>query len=327
MATPSATFTELVTTTNRNWSNRLTDNVTNHNALLRRLKAKDGIKTTDGGYEIVEQVEYAENGTYQRYFGYESLDTSSSDVLTSVKYPWQQVALHVVASGRELRMNSGRNQMINLVQARKKNAVHTAENQFSLDLYSDGTATNQINGLQALFTTDGTGTVGGIAAGTWTFWKNQFKEATGTNLAATPNATNAASHKADMNALYLSCTRGNRKPDLILASNDFYVLYETGEQQLQRYADGDMAKAGFMSIKFKGADVVHDENTNFASTAERMYFLNCNTLKLVQHSEAQWTMEKEKVPMNQDSVVIPTYWMGNLVCTARRDNGLLFDAA
>lgn len=327
MPTPSSVFTEMVTTTDRTWGRKVTDNVSNHNALLNTLKRKGKIKTVSGGYEIAEPIDYAENATYQRYIGYESLNTGASDVLTTVKYPYQQVALHVTASGRELRMNSGKEQMINLVKARKENALRTAANNFSVDIYSDGSLTNQINGLANLIQTNGQGTVGGINATTWTFWRNQFREMTGTNLAASPSAANAVSMKADMNALWLSLNRGADKPDLIVMTHDFYSLFELGEQQLQRYADSELAQAGFTTLKYKSANVIFDDNTNFATTGERAYFLNTDYLMLVQHREAQWTMDAEKTPVNQDAVVIPMYWMGNLVTTQRSLQGILFDAA
>ncbi|MGB1215037.1 MAG: phage major capsid protein [Pikeienuella sp.] len=327
MATPSAVFTEMVTTTLRNVGKQISDNVSNHNALLRILKSKGHIHTISGGYEIQEPLEYAENGTYQRYAGYDQLNTQASDVLTSAKFEWQQGAIHVTASGREIRMNSGKEAMKKLVKARKKNATHTAANNMSVDIYSDGSLSNQINGLANLIQTDGNGTVGGIDASTQTWWKNQFKEMTGTNLAATPNATNAASMKADMNSLWLSLVRGTDKPDIIVMTHDFYTLYETGEQQLQRYADGELAKAGFETIKYKSANVVFDDNTNFGTTDEKAYFLNCDYLYMFQHRDAQWSPDDEKKPVNQDAVVIPMYWMGNMVVTNRSLQGILFDAA
>lgn len=291
------------------------------------LKRKNKIKTISGGYEIQEQLEYAENGTYQRYSGYEQLDTSASDVLTSAKYDWQQIALHVTASGREIRLNSGKEAMINLVQARKKNAMNTAANNMSIDIYSDGALSNQIGGLANLIQTNGQGTVGGINSTTWTFWRNQFKEMTGTNLAASPSAANAASMVADMNALWLSCVRGKDKPDLLVATHDFYALYELGLQDKQRYADATLAEAGFETLKYKSAAVVFDDNTNFGTTDEKMYFLNTDYLYLVQHKEAQWSAEEEKKPVNQDAIVVPMYWMGNAVVTNRSLQGVLFDAA
>jgi hypothetical protein len=325
MATPSAVFTEMVTTTDRTWGSKITDNVSDHNALVNRLKAKGKIKTVGGGYEIAEPIEYAENGTYQRFNGYDQLNTAASDVLTTVKYPYQQIALHVTASGRELKMNSGKEAMFNLVKARKANALRTAKNNFSIDVYSDGALTNQVNGLANLIQNDGTGTVGGIVSGTYTFWKNKFRDNTMTTP-GTPSLTDSTVMKGDMNYLWLNTTRGTDQVDLIVMSHDFYSMYEVSLQDKQRYAKSDLADAGFTTLKYKSADVVFDDNTNFASTAEKAYFLNTDYLYIVQHREAQWTMDTEKVPVNQDAVVIPLYWMGNLVVTNRSLQGVLFDA-
>lgn len=327
MATPSTIFTEMVTTTDRTWGQRVTDNVSKHNALLRRMKERGKIKTVGGGYEIAERVEYAENGTYQRYAGYDALNTNASDVLTTVKYPYRQVALHVTASGREIRMNSSKEAMINLVSERKANAIRTATNQFAIDLYSSGALDEQINGLQNLIQTNGQGTVGGVNSTTWTFWRNKFREATGTNTAATPSLANSTQFKGDMNNVWLATSRGTDATDLIVMTHDFYALYEVSEQDKQRYADSELAKAGFTTLKYKSADVIFDDNANFATTGETAYFLNTNYLYLVQHREAQWTPDGEKKPTNQDAVVVPIYWMGNLVCTNRALQGRLIDEA
>ena len=67
MASPNATFTEMVTTTLREHPNSIADNVSDHNALYNRLTKKGRVsKSLDGGYEIVEPLEYAENVTYTR---------------------------------------------------------------------------------------------------------------------------------------------------------------------------------------------------------------------------------------------------------------------
>ena len=327
MANPSSVFTEMVSTTLRNSATEVADNVSKHNAFLNRLKKKGQIRTLSGGYEIQLPLEYAENSTYQRYGGFDTLNTNASDVVTSAKYDWAQVALHVVSSGRELRQNAGKEAMISLVKTKKANALKTAANNFSVDLYSDGSLTNQVGGLANIIQTAGQGTVGGINAATWAFWRNKFKEATGTNTALTPTAANSAAFTADMGSLWLPLNRGADKPDLIIFSQDFYTLYETGQQQLQRYMDADMAQSGFIGLKYKTADVMFDDNTNFTTTAEKGYFLNTDYLYIDQHKEAQWTQDDEKRPINQDAVVIPYYWMGNLVCSNRALQGVIFDDA
>ena len=322
MANPSTVFTEMVTSTRRNFASKLTDNVSQHNALLRRMKAKGNIKTEDGGYEIALPLEYAENSTYQRYAGYEELNTDASDVLTSAKFEWRQAALHITASGRELRMNMGSEErMFDLVKARKNVAMKTAANALSLDLYSDGSLDNQIGGLAHIIQTNGQGTVGAIDSATHTFWRNQFREMTGSD------AYTNASFKTEMGKLWLTTTRGADETDTIVMSHDFYSVFEGGVEDRARYTDSDTATEGFTSLKYKSADVIFDDNANFGTTAEKAYFLNTDYLYLIQHKEAKWTMDEDKRPMKQDAVVIPCYWMGQLVCSNRDLQGVLIDAA
>jgi len=318
MATPSSTFTELVTSTLRNHPSEISDNVSQNNALWRYLKRKGKIDLEDGGYEIVRNLDYANNSTYQRYSGYDTLNIGASEVLTAAKYDWMQAAVNVTASGRELRMNSGDNAIFNLSKARLKNAVRTAANYMSIDVYSDGALTNQMGGLAYIITADGTGTVGGINSQTWTFWKNQFYEC--------PTAPSAATIKTHMNTLYLRQVRGADKPDLIVSSHDFFTFYWASLQDNQRYVDNaSEATAGFQSLKYVTADVIFDSNSNFSVTAEKMYFLNTDYLGLVVHRDANWSQLDDKMSVNQDAVVIPLLWMGNLVCSNRSLQGLLMD--
>jgi hypothetical protein len=60
---------EIVATTLRNRRGKLSDNVLNHNALFSRLNRKGNVSPADGGREIVEELEYAENGTAGWYSG------------------------------------------------------------------------------------------------------------------------------------------------------------------------------------------------------------------------------------------------------------------
>jgi hypothetical protein len=321
MASPNSTFTEIVTTTLREHPSEITDNVSDHNALLRRMKKRGNIKKIDGGYEIVRPLDYAENGTYQRFSGFDTLNVSSSDVLSAAKFDWTQAAIHVTASGQQLRMNAGGNRIADLAKARLKNAIRTAANYQSIDLYSSGALTNQMGGLAHIVTNDGTGTVGGIVAGTYTFWKNQFYEAPSSNAVSKSNI------KGYMNTLWLSCVRGTDKPDLIVSSHDFYSYYWESLQDLQRFASADRAEAGFPELKYNTADVVFDSNSNFSTTAEKMYFLNTDYLEMVVHKDADWSQMDDKMSVNQDAVVIPLLWMGNLVCSNRSLQGVFIDAA
>ncbi|MBI1425787.1 MAG: phage major capsid protein [Gammaproteobacteria bacterium] len=317
MSTPSSTFTEMVSTTLRQHNKEMADSVSKHNALWNRLDKKKLIEKIDGGYEIVEPIMYAENSTYQRYSGFELLNINQSDVITSAKFDWKQSVVNIVASGLELRNNSGKNAMIKLAKAKMKVAKQTFSNNINADLHSDGTADGgkQIGGLEALLTSDGTGTYGGINAGNFTFWKNQFQDG---------NTATSATIRGKMKALWLATCRGTDKTDLIISSTDLFSLYWDSLTDLQRFTQADEADTGFDSIKFMSADVVH-ETSESGISANRMNFLNTDYLKLVVHKDAFMTVADEKSSANQDGVVIPILFQGNLVCSNRARQGLLFD--
>lgn len=320
MTTPSTTFTEIVTSTLRRHPAVINDAVSKHNALYRRLSQKKNIELVSGGYELVENLDYQNNGTYQRYSGYDSLDIAQSDVLTAAKYQWVQAAINVVSSGRELRMNSGEEAIFKLAKARLTNAMRTAANNMSTDMYSDGALANQMGGLQLLIQPDGTGNVGGIDAGTWSFWKNQFQEISG--------VASKSTIKSGMNSLWLNCVRGTDKPDLIVMTHDFFSYYWENLQDLQRYTQADEGMAGFTAVKFMTADVIFDDDpANFATTGETGYFINTDYLKLIVHRDANWTVAEDRMSVNQDATVIPLYWMGQLVTSNRARQGILIDQA
>lgn len=318
MASPNATFTELVSTTFRKCKKDIKDNLSNRNALLKRIMKKGQYSLEDGGLTIQTVLDYNSNNTYQRYSDWDTLNINASDVITSAEYQWRQIALNVVSSGRELRINSGGSKITDLAAARLKNAIRTFNNNFSSDLYSSGALSNQINGLQALVADIPTNTVGGIDASQWAFWQNQVFDLS--NNAVTISATTIEG--SAMLPLWLALDRGaDDCPDLIVADNAFYQFFENSQVSLKRYADSDMATAGFGSLKYKKADVVYDGNSGIP--ANHMYFLNTDYLKLSVHKDADLTEVGEQRPVNQDGVVIPILWMGNLVCSNRHQQGVI----
>ena len=249
---------------------------------------------------------------------WDTLNVAASDVISSAEYAWKQIALNVVASGRELRINSGEEAFIDLAKAKIKNAIRTFNNNFSSDLYSAGSLTNQIGGLQAIVADTNTNTIGGIDANTWTFWRNTVYDASDNSV--TPSATTI--ENGLMLPLWLSLDRGpDDQPDLIVADNTYYSYYETSQVSLKRYSDKSSADGGFVTLKYKNADVIFDGNSGIPTT--RMYFLNTNYLELVVHRDADLTVMDDIRPVNQDGSVTPILWMGNLTCSNRKMQGVI----
>src|SRR3954466_468125 len=100
MALPNSNFSDIIATSLQGYSGEIADNITNHNALLRQINKK-GNKQTATGRTIVQELEYATNGTTMWYSGAENLDTSAQDTFTAAEYNYKQLAGNVVINGLE----------------------------------------------------------------------------------------------------------------------------------------------------------------------------------------------------------------------------------
>ena len=318
MTTPN--LSEIITTTLRNRSGKLADNVSKGNPLLMRLKEKGAWKQASGR-TIIQEMDYAENGNFMYYSGGEQLNIASSDVMTAAEFDWKQAACAVVATGLEVdEQNTGKEAIIDLLESRIKNAERTMKNNICSGMYSDGTGTGgkQIGGLQLLVAdAPTTGTVGGINRANYSFWQNQVYDAsTDGGTAAT-----AANIQTYMNALYLETSRGADHTDLILADSVYYKLFWSSLQAIQRITDSKSAEAGFQSLKFAGADVVYEDSTGMP--ASHMYFLNTDYIFLRYAPKRLFKPLERVQSINQDAMVQLITFAGNMTTSNAARQGVL----
>lgn len=332
MASPN--LSEIITTTLRNRTGKLADSVTKNVALFNRMKKRGTIKPVSGGRTILQELEYAENATYQRYSGYEVLDISPSDVFTAAEFDWKQGSVAVTISGLEGSVqNTGAEAIINLLSARIRNAEKTMVNNIWNDMYSSGTASSgkQIGGLQLLVADDPTtGTVGGINRATWTFWRNQKFQTTSDG----GSALSTANVQRYMNSIYSQLVRGTDKPDLILSAQAFYNTYLNSLQAIQRITTTDEGLAGFETLKYMGADVVLDGFTAGSAggaagaasgcPASHMYFLNTNYIHWRPHTDRNMVPLETVQSINQDATVKLIVFAGNMTLSNAFLQGVMF---
>ncbi len=317
LTNPSSTLTEIVTTTLRNRTGVLADNVTKNNALLNRLKRKGKVKMVSGGRTIVQELEYAENGTYKRYSGYEVLNISPSDVFTGAEFNYAQSAVAVSISGLEMIQNSGEEAIIDLLEGRIANAEKTMANNTSLDCYSAGTADGgrQIGGLQLLVAATNTNTVGGINASTYSFWQNTAFSGV-TNGGAATSTGNILDY---MNRVWVQQVRGADAPDLIVADNNYWRFYLESLQSIQRISSDEEASAGFQSLKYMTSDVVLDGGFGGGAPTNSMYFLNTDYIYFRPATGRFFEpLGDERFAVNQDAMVKLIGFAGNMTVANRR---------
>jgi hypothetical protein len=174
-----------------------------------------------------------------------------------------------------------------------------------------------VNGLQAIIADTNTNTVGGISANDFTFWRNKVYDFSDASVTAGPTTM-----ESSMLDLWLDLDRGpDDQPDLIVMDDVYYGHYENSQTSLKRYASAEKASGGFVSLKYKNADVVYDGNSGIS--ASHAYMINTNYLELVVHQDADLDIMEDMRPVNQDGSVTPILWMGNLTCSNRALQGVM----
>lgn len=293
-------------TTLRNRASEIADSVTNNNALLAWLKSKGKIKTKTGGRTFVTPIFYAENGS-TKFFdgGFESFSIVPESVIDASEWDRKFQAGFIYFTESERQSNRGQAAAVDLIEAKMENLKATLANDFSTALYNDGTAAKEITGLQAIVADDPTsGTVGGINAGTYTWWRNYYK--TGT----TASASNI---EALLDEMWLSTIRGTDKPDLIVAGNNMFTYYKNALGSNQRFIDWREADTlNFEGLKYQSSTVLFDPTCN----TKRMYGLQTSDLELCCDPGRKWAAGDARMVSNATYEVVPVLWSGAL--TARR---------
>jgi hypothetical protein len=314
-------LTDIVSTTIQNRSRAIADNVTKNNVLTAYLNRRGNRKTFSGGNTILQELSFAENANGGWYSGYDLLPVAAQDVISSAEFAIKQLACPVVMSGLEQLQNAGREQMIDLLEARITVAEATMANLQSQGVYSDGTTYGgkTLTGLDAAVAITPTNTYGGIDRGTWTFWKNKVLSG---------NTETSATIQGRMNTLWASLVRGADQPDLIVADNIMWGFFVASLQNIQRFTTPETGNLGFTTLKFMGADVVLDGGIGGFATTKTMYFLNTKYIFLRPHASRDMVplSPNRRYAINQDAEVQIMAWAGNLTCSGAQFQGRLISS-
>ncbi len=337
MAFANSSISDIIATNIQSRTGELADNVTNNNALLRRLKDRGNIKTFSGGNVILQEIMYNDDSTNNTnsYSGYEVLNVSQNSPISAAQFSIKQYAAAVSISGLEMIQNSGKEAIIDLLDGRMEVAEAQLANRISGDLYGDGTgnAGKNLDGLAiAVPDSPSSGTYGGINRAVWQFWRSVAYSGV-TDGGAAVSASNIQQY---MDALAVQLIRGTDKPDLIVADNNYYRLYLQSLQSIQRITDqgSGMAGAGFASLKYYGAgmasDVVLDGGVGSSSynsgsgNANHMWFLNTKYLMFRPHKDRNFVpIGGERQAVNQDAIVKLIGFAGNLTSSGPQFCGVL----
>lgn len=311
MASPNSAISEIAVMTLEGYSGIIADNITAHNALLRQINTK-GNKYTATGRDIVQEIEFAVNSTVQFFSGAEVFDISPSETFTAAIFNYKQMVGVATINGLEEIQNSGKEAIHNFMKSKMRNLDKSLRNQVATSLYADGTGTNgkEIGGLQLLVADVNTNTVGGVPAATQTWWKNYVY-----GFAANSVTASSTTIQHAMNTAWINTIRGSDKADMILFDKIFYMYYWESLTAQQRFTDDKGAGAGFENIVYRGnTPVIYDDQC----PASHGYFLNTDYLFLRPAKGKEFKSLGDRAPVNQDAVVMPVTWAGNMTTNGRK---------
>jgi hypothetical protein len=211
-------------------------------AYMRELERQGGIDRVDFGASIEATLDYQANpGTAFLSTSLQPTSTTETEVVTSAVYSVAELSVPVNWSKKTEAQNPSTNQKIALVKQLVTNGLNSHDNAIEQAFFT--TSTNGFLGLLTFMTTAGTGSAGGIDAGTDTWWAN--KQATYVDDTDIESA---------MTSGWNSATKGSGSqlsPTIAVSDAATQAIFEGTQQANQRYVDTQELKAGFKILGFK----------------------------------------------------------------------------
>lgn len=288
--TRSSDWDDLLTTTLENVRDSLADQIWNARPLHAWLFKKGRKRMVDGGVEIVEPLVY-KGGKTGWYGATDTLEIAPIDGITAASFPWASHYGSIYITGREKLQNNGKEQIINLLDAKVMQTKEQMNDDLSAAAYADTPATADVMlGIGALINDAagdaagvGVGGVGGISAATYSWWNSVVKDGTPTtgDYGAAGLNTGELVRKAIRTSRNEASDAGNDRADAGFTDLTTYEAIEDSFTTNVRYEDVDSANAGFENIEVSKMPLFWD----FDCPAGTVFGINSKYLQVVGHSE------------------------------------------
>ena len=240
------------------------------NAALRELESSGFIQHVDLGANIEAPLDYRPNPDTAIMAG--DQDTAAlikTEVITDAVYDIAQLNVPVTWTKGDEAKNPTATQKIALVKSLLENGINSHDDLIETSIFTTSAVGGvEVNGLDTLISTAGTGTVGGIDSSIETWWQNQAD-----------TYIDATDIEASMTSIYNKCAKGSGAvlaPKNIISGSTPFTLYESSLQSLQRFQDSGKADGGFKVLAFKGANYIFSH-----SGGNNIYFLNPKNFQLI----------------------------------------------
>ena len=301
------TYDDITSITQKTYIPVMVDNIFNSNAGLHRAKKK-WYKAQNGGTSIMQPLLYAQNNQAERLTS-SSITTTSNSKKTAAEYDWTRYHAPVVIDGLDTIKNSGDSAILSNVKTEIQVAEKSLADILGTDIFADGSTSGSVKGFK--LATAATGTLGGIAKASYSWWQGQV------------DSTTTAISLSTMQALFGDCTIDSDRPSVIFTTQDIYDDIYSLIQPAQRFGDSDTIKAGFTSILWNGIPVVVDSHVS----SGYLYMINEDYVNLIYSKGRDFKLSPFQQPTNQDASIAGVWWAGAMCYSNCRMLGVMTSIA
>jgi hypothetical protein len=316
MAAPtlSEVLDNMYTTTWRNRKKEIIDNIFDATPFWFWLRAHGGTESIVGGRTIDRELAYVKSDNVAFIGKGDAMSLDDKEFLTLATYNWRYLADSIVRFGVDEQQNAGKNKIFSLMNQKLSNSQDSLVDQMETSLFTaqTGKAFNSV--LDIVKDDPSTGTLGGLNAATYTWWRNKFKDMTGLSFAV----HGVKEMRTIMNSI--SNNKGQARPDIIITHQTPFEYYEDDVTEQKRIVNKTLGDAGFETIQFKGTPMIWSPSC----PSDNMYFINTKYMKFVYDPRLFFDMTEWKaIPAQVNDRAAQIVIAGNLTTNRRRAHGVM----
>jgi hypothetical protein len=296
-----------------NYSTTVTDNIFKTHPLWEMLNSKGS--TYDGGPKLMWPVLYDTlDGFF--YHGQSEYETEDKEFMTMAQAYPAYCGVPVMITQTDVLENSGRSQIIDLLETKFRVAEDSMEEKLSDGIWGTYARTNGVANLWGLTdivkTTAGSdpsgGAYGEIAVSGNSWWQN-LTSASGVSDGGLTTALVQASYG-------LVAKNGSKKykPTIGVTTQAIWNTLWAKADSAQRNGTEMMKKFGMTDINWNGTPIIVDEN----APDHQLRWLNTNYLFLKTHAQANFAWTPFFWHQKKMAYMKVLYWAGQLCCSQRR---------
>jgi hypothetical protein len=318
-----ANINALIATTLPKVQPSIVDNFFNATPFFWWMRDKGRSDTWDGGESIEQPIMYDENPNARAYDQYEVMDATPPQGIATTVWRMSHYRVPIMYSRNTAVSNRGDSAVVNLINALKQQAELSLTKAINTDLF---TTTRTINSklIYSMYqivdeTTSASQTlvIGGLARGTYTWWKNQYVSI-GSTAAGLADATRK---------LYALCENGSDHPDIGLCDRATMWNLESKLATSIRYVNQRAAEFGFDNMTYKGCTIMSDQSISedgYDGDGDgSLFLLNTKYLKLMVGSDANFKVVPTEYDKWQDAFVGAILTDIQLTCSNCKRQGVL----